>query len=273
MKFVKRIGRELKLLYVFARSSSPFWFQFFCVASLSSVFIVAGWIVFKNTLLPQIKHDIPLFYAFITTNKLDSQSLWYNIRDVLLVIGYFIVVIAFVINVSNRRKDLKNKKFDTTVEAIRYFNEYVQPALKKSTKVYKDTFGDETTETDSSSTNEEKGAVYHATITAVFEDGEYSDSFVKLNLLSSYTFYKTINKKQFLSSAADEVHHFSSVLHFEDLEKELSNNYYMNNYKNFIVTVENYIEERKIIYGNEESDPPPRGRTSRKGKARSKHRL
>lgn len=273
---VKRLAAKPKKR--FKESKSPFkeFWDFFKQLIWWKKFILCFTLLFLLSLL----------VVALALGQLSKSYLWSNIKDVLLVVGYIVAVATYWRNSENRKKDIANKKFDTTIDAVRYFNNDVVKALRKSRKAYLEVFGKETDkeiEEYNASFDKESSLYYKnspvealsemdadadfevldnvndetlkklwlaLSISSAFEDGEFGDSFQRLNLLSSYFYYETVNSEQLYSNIADEVHLFLHIKYLKELEYLFDEKYSMNNYLNLIDGVEDYIKGRNERYAS-----------------------
>lgn len=185
------------------------------------------------------------FWPWSQNNLYSDNIIWSNIKDVLLVAGYVLVVVNYWRNSANRKNDVATKRFETTMEAERFFRKEILTSMRDTKKKYEEYIVSHPI----LNTVNPNEFLTDLSFEAMVEEVNFSDVFQKLNYLSSYTHYKMVNKKQLYSNISDEINQFESINDFKKIEKVFNATYFMNNYLNLINDINEYIERREIKYG------------------------
>ncbi|KRK34971.1 hypothetical protein [Loigolactobacillus bifermentans] len=179
---------------------------------------------------------LPPSVSAFSTQNLQSNLIWTNIKELSTVIGGLVAVFTYFRNSNSRREDVALQKFSNTIAAENYFHHEFALTIDKSIAQY------ETLLVHNGYFITENEIIKNAAVQQTVQSINFSQYFKTLNRLAAYPYYHEVNDKQLYSSIADDIQKLTDIKGFTIVQQMFSENHTMNNYQTMIADALHYLE-------------------------------
>lgn len=232
---------------------------------------ILNWLLDRNKWLLALLYLFVIVFSFgeginllaklndwLSVHRLQKTVLQYNWIQLIPVIVMLIALVTYLRSVQIKNNDNKYRKFETTLQAEKYFNEIILESINHSIRVYSEftvskqgTFGAYT-----------KVTYYNDKAFAwAVEKANFSLTFRQLNYLAAYTKNRMVDEALLYEHIGDDLRQFAAIKDFDkiaDMFNESHRN--MVDFRKLIEDNENYLGQKERI-----QDYEKRMAKSRKG--------
>lgn len=184
------------------------------------------------------------FQTWIWAHRITDKIYFFNWLKLVPVILMFIALVTYVRSLQRKYDDDKYRKFTTTLQAEKYFNEEVLKTLHYSEKVFK-AFIDSKRGSNSS---DSKVIYDESSFQPAIEKANFSLAFRKLNYLAAYTQKRMVDKELLFSNIGDDLREFVKIQDFDKISNKFNKTHRnMTDFQQFIKDNEDYLSQKEML--------------------------